>query len=91
MISDFAEPFVILCFLLFSFWTCYIGYKLAKVEDNNYEELFKAYMGRIDDLVEEVHYWHDCYTYLKNSIDDDKIEDKVMNGKGEVIGIILKK
>ena len=68
-----------------------MGYKIAYIEENNYTELFMAYIRENNRLEQEVKYWKDCYNSLYNSIQEDTVEDEVINSRGDVIGVILKK
>ena len=87
MFSIFEWIFIVLV----CSWTAFMGYKIAYVEENNYTELFMAYIRENNRLEQEVTYWKDCYNSLYNSIQEDMVEDEVINSRGDVIGVILKK
>lgn len=76
---------LLLCGFMFSF-----GYKIACVEDNNYSELFQAYIKNNTDLEREKYYWMDCYNKLYYSIPDELIEYKVVDMQGRVIRVFFK-
>lgn len=69
----------------------YLGREFARVRDNNYSELFQAYIKNNAELEREKYYWMDLYNQLYCSIPDELIEDKEIDMRGRTTGIFIKK
>lgn len=69
-----------------------IGYNFGRVKNYNEKtcnELMESYK-KIDELTLDVNYYKKCYIQLLSSIDDDYIDDKIVDSRGNVVGLYFK-
>lgn len=77
--------------LLLCGYAFYLGAELARVKDNNYSELFQAYIKNNAELERDKYYWMNLYNGLICNIPDELIEDKEVDMQGRTKSIFFKK